>query len=122
MEANSGFSVALHVKGVPPSGRSPENSVYVSTTDDPLVAAKFLRGEKGYVYKIRAVPRMFSVAGTLQKYYDYPFPVSNQREWVAMGGVSWDQIESAAFIKPTDSGVVAPDTKFNWKANRAFAS
>ncbi|KAF1732501.1 Heat-labile enterotoxin IIB, A chain [Beauveria bassiana] len=117
MEVEAGYSVVLHVKGAPPSGRSPENTVYVSTTDDPLVAARFLRGEEGWIYKIHAAPRVFSVAETLGKWYDYPYPVSNQREYVAMGGIGNEQIIESAYLPATDDGLVKPDTVFDFKPN-----
>lgn len=116
MKDDLGYSVFRHVLGVPPAGVSPDNSVYVPTTDEAAIAAKFLRGEAGYVYKIHPTPNIFPVDGTLGKYYK----VGHQREYVAMGGIPWGQVEGYAYVKATSDGKVPPGASFEFKENRDY--
>ncbi|PHH65073.1 putative enterotoxin [Ophiocordyceps australis] len=79
------------------------DTVYVSTTTAWPTAANFAsdRPLGGFVYRIHATPNMVDVQASLLSHN--PFP--GEREWVAMGGVRWEQIEGWMFLPENYSRV-----------------
>ncbi|PHH65908.1 putative enterotoxin [Ophiocordyceps australis] len=72
------------------------DTVYVSTTTAWPTAANFAadRPLGGFVYRIHATPNMVDVQESMLSHN--PFP--GEREWAAMGGVRWEQIEGWMFL------------------------
>ncbi|KAF4505957.1 hypothetical protein G6O67_007852 [Ophiocordyceps sinensis] len=116
------FSVYNHVAGAKGVGGAPINSPYVSTTDSPRVASTIVHGKEFYVYKIRATENMFSVQDTLKFNNLYP----EQREYVALEGISWNQVESYSKMDklPPEINPRKKDyePKFNWKKNGDYVA